>query len=323
MAIDKSKDIKVGGTLHSSITGNKIAHADEIYDDEYYGENRGEYQDVINKKSGQIAQEALDKVNQEIEDRKNADTQIWNQVNQNKADIKTETTNRINGDNTLTKNLNQEIQERQDADTEIAKIVYANHLTMGISVSPNIIERDVDRNVTVSWSTSMSGGPETFGFIDYTVTKDGNPFADSSTNTQKPMRSGSKADTVKVTTEYKIIGNFAYNIQKTATARVNAYYPRYIVVDTVENVDSAAILAGTKMPISSGSGGNWPLKSAKPKSRVFFCVPSGFSINKVTLSGFAFPISGPTTVVVNGKGNYNVYKSVNTVDAGSWTLVVS
>lgn len=44
MAIDKTKDIKVGGTLHSIATGNIIAHADEIMD-----ENLGKNQSAINQ----------------------------------------------------------------------------------------------------------------------------------------------------------------------------------------------------------------------------------------------------------------------------------
>lgn len=44
MAIDKTKDIKVGGTLHSIATGNIIAHADEIMD-----ENWGKNQSAINQ----------------------------------------------------------------------------------------------------------------------------------------------------------------------------------------------------------------------------------------------------------------------------------
>lgn len=44
MAVDKTKDIQVGGTLHSIATGNIIAHADEIMDEDY-----GKKQSVINQ----------------------------------------------------------------------------------------------------------------------------------------------------------------------------------------------------------------------------------------------------------------------------------
>ena len=44
MAVDKTKDIQVGGTLHSIATGNIIAHADEIMDEDY-----GKRQSVINQ----------------------------------------------------------------------------------------------------------------------------------------------------------------------------------------------------------------------------------------------------------------------------------
>lgn len=44
MAVDKTKDIQVGGTLHSIATGNVIAHADEVMDEDY-----GKKQSVINQ----------------------------------------------------------------------------------------------------------------------------------------------------------------------------------------------------------------------------------------------------------------------------------
>lgn len=44
MAVDKTKDIQVGGTLHSIATGNIIAHADEVMDEDY-----GKKQSVINQ----------------------------------------------------------------------------------------------------------------------------------------------------------------------------------------------------------------------------------------------------------------------------------
>ena len=44
MAVDKTKDIQVGGTLHSIATGNIIAHADEVMDEDY-----GKRQSVINQ----------------------------------------------------------------------------------------------------------------------------------------------------------------------------------------------------------------------------------------------------------------------------------
>lgn len=44
MAVDKTKDVQVGGTLHSIATGNIIAHADEVMDEDY-----GKKQSVINQ----------------------------------------------------------------------------------------------------------------------------------------------------------------------------------------------------------------------------------------------------------------------------------
>lgn len=54
MAVDKTKDIQVGGTLHSIATGNIIAHADEVMDEDY-----GKKQSVINQELGNRLTEEL------------------------------------------------------------------------------------------------------------------------------------------------------------------------------------------------------------------------------------------------------------------------
>lgn len=51
---NKSKDIPVGGTLHSIITGNIIVHADEVYDDDI-----GLKQSEINKNLSKITISAI------------------------------------------------------------------------------------------------------------------------------------------------------------------------------------------------------------------------------------------------------------------------
>lgn len=82
MAVDKTNDIKVGGTLHSIATGNIIAHADEIMD-ETWNDGAGEKQSVINqelkdKGSGLDTkiEEVIASIEQEAQDRESADTAL-------------------------------------------------------------------------------------------------------------------------------------------------------------------------------------------------------------------------------------------------------
>ena len=56
MAVDKTKDIQVGGTLHSIATGNIIAHADEVMDEDY------------GKKQSEINQELSSRLTEELKD---------------------------------------------------------------------------------------------------------------------------------------------------------------------------------------------------------------------------------------------------------------
>jgi len=55
---------------------------------------------------------------------------------------------------------------------------------------------------------------------------------------------------------------------------------------------------------------------------VFFNVPSSMNINKATVSGFDMPLNAPVNVTIDGQ-SYKSYKSVNTYDAGTLTVVLS
>lgn len=97
MAVDKSKDTKILNTLHSTISGtNKLAHADEIYDEEFVEGNYNQH-----------------KIN-EILYNKTAGTQT-----DLAAKIEAETNRAKAAESTLTNNLNAEINNRKAGDTAL------------------------------------------------------------------------------------------------------------------------------------------------------------------------------------------------------------
>jgi hypothetical protein len=55
---------------------------------------------------------------------------------------------------------------------------------------------------------------------------------------------------------------------------------------------------------------------------VFFVVPAGMTINRATMSGFDFPLEAPTDVTIDEVA-YKSYRSSNTYDAGTLTIVIS
>ena len=66
--------------------------------------------------------------------------------------------------------------------------------------------------------------------------------------------------------------------------------------------------------------GTYTVPVATGGSYVYFKIPNNMSINKATLSGFDFPLLPPDTTVMAG---YKVYRSQNTYDAGTLTIVIS
>lgn len=75
-----------------------------------------------------------------------------------------------------------------------------------------------------------------------------------------------------------------------------------------------------KQSARTSAGGTFNVTVASAGQYVFFVVPSSMTINKVTLSGFDFPLLAADTT---SKSGYKIYKSANTYKAGTLTLVVS
>ena len=55
---------------------------------------------------------------------------------------------------------------------------------------------------------------------------------------------------------------------------------------------------------------------------IWFAVPATMSISKATMSGLDFPLVSPTTITINNV-SYKLYRSANTYDAGTLTIVIS
>lgn len=109
----------------------------------------------------------------------------------------------------------------------------------------------------------------------------------------------------------------------------------YIKSSQVRAVDTLYVV----YPIYYGGGDVYTAATAKATPRrspagtysvnvpangkyVFFNVPSSMNINKATVSGFDMPLNAPVNVTIDGQ-RYKSYKSVNTYDAGTLTVVLS
>ena len=105
-------------------------------------------------------------------------------------------------------------------------------------------------------------------------------------------------------------------LQKTTTKNVVAVYP--IRIGT-----GAAYVEGTALTTPKTSpAGTYNVVVAANENYVYFNVPATMTIHGATMSGFDFPLEAAENVTINGV-SYKSYRSSNTYDAGTLTIVIS
>lgn len=107
------------------------------------------------------------------------------------------------------------------------------------------------------------------------------------------------------------------SVKKTASFSVGLVNPMYVGVGAVY---TDVVKDSCKQSARTSASGTYNVTVARDGQYVFFVVPSSMTINKVTLSGFDFPLNAADTT---SKSGYKIYKSSNTYKAGAISLVVS
>lgn len=124
------------------------------------------------------------------------------------------------------------------------------------------------------------------------------------------------ANTAPTTLTYSakaVIGD----VEKTASVSISVVNPMYVGAGAAY---ADVVVEGCKQSARTSASGTYNVTVASNGQYVFFVVPSSMTINKVTLSGFDFPLLAADTT---SKSGYKIYKSANTYKAGTLTLVVS
>lgn len=121
------------------------------------------------------------------------------------------------------------------------------------------------------------------------------------------------APTTLTYTAKAVIGD----VEKTASVSISVVNPMYVGVGAAY---ADVVVEGCKQSARTSASGTYNVTVASNGQYVFFVVPSSMTINKVTLSGFDFPLLAADTT---SKSGYKIYKSANTYKAGTLTLVVS
>lgn len=121
------------------------------------------------------------------------------------------------------------------------------------------------------------------------------------------------APTTLTYTAKAVIGD----VEKTASVSISVVNPMYVGAGAAY---ADVVVENCKQSPRTSAAGTYNVTVASAGQHVFFVVPSSMTINKVTLSGFDFPLLAADTT---SKSGYKIYKSANTYKAGTLTLVVS
>lgn len=105
-------------------------------------------------------------------------------------------------------------------------------------------------------------------------------------------------------------------LTKPATKNVAAVYPIRIGTGA-SYVDGTALTTPKTSP-----AGTYNITVGADGDYVYINVPATMTIHGATMGGFTFPLESPTNVTIDGVA-YKSYRSSNTYDAGSITIVIS
>lgn len=200
---------------------------------------------------------------------------------------------------------------------EVWEVLYTQFTQIsGFSVSPTIIEKGVDADITIRGNNLFNSKPlvpETLSVKRGTTVINSTPIA--SLNIKDTLNTEDDRTTYTLSITSK-------GVTKTATANVNAYYPMYFGHSAKAALTGKDVLGLTKQAIKSSPNGTYNMTGIAEGEYVWLCVPSNFSITKVTSSGFGVPMAAAVTVTVEGKGSYKCYRTEGALKAGNFNFVI-
>ena len=200
---------------------------------------------------------------------------------------------------------------------EVWEVLYTQFTQIsGFSVSPTIIEKGADADITIRGNNLFNSKPlvpETLSVKRGTTVINSTPIASLNIKDTLNTKDDRTTYTLSITSK---------GVTKTATANVNAYYPMYFGHSAKAALTGEDVLGLTKQAIKSSPNGTYNMTGIAEGEYVWLCVPSNFSITKVTSSGFGVPMAAAATVTVEGKGSYKCYRTEGALKAGNFNFVI-
>lgn len=188
---------------------------------------------------------------------------------------------------------------------EINNIVMADTIKPTFTASPTAVFVGVESGISLSASVNTNAS--------ITIKK--------SNDTLKTGTGTSLSYTDTITPD--AAGDIAYSgvfvvgaVTKTASKNVAAVYP-------IRIGSGASFVDGTPLNTPKTSpAGEYTVTVAANGSYVYFNVPATMTIHGASMGTLDFPLEEPTNVTIDGV-SYKSYRSSNTYDAGSMTILIS
>lgn len=185
-------------------------------------------------------------------------------------------------------------------------IINVGDMNISMSVSPSVIYKEVETTVTITAKLNGSVADE------LSISK-GSQLLVKETNVQEVSVQVEESDSATFSSLAML-----YGLQVKGSAQLRAAYPCYAGAGgTYADVAKEDYKLSPRVSMA----GTYTIDVPEEGDKVYFIVPQDIKINKVTLSGFDFPVSRTRQIV--GDLIYDVYTSDNTYQKGSLTLVVS
>ena len=187
---------------------------------------------------------------------------------------------------------------------DINAIVIGGSVSVSLSASPSPVFVGEQSEITLRATSSVGADIIIKEGGNVVATGEGTSLTGSSTITP------SIAGNTNYTAEFVVGG-----LTKTSSAVVTAVYPIWY------GSGNAWTSAQTKASPKTSPAGTYNVVVTTAASYVWFVVPASMSIDHATKSGFDFPLEAPQSVTKDGVA-YKAYRSSNTYDAGTETIIL-
>ena len=192
-------------------------------------------------------------------------------------------------------------------------VIFKQYLTVSLTSNISLFEANVSAQPNLTISVKFNGEE---------VTPTTLSLKKAGTEVLNTPESKSYSDTTGIltTTTYEVTISYQ-GVTKSASVTVRSYYAMYFGGNPNTTLTQEQVLALNKQAIKASAAGNYSIE-LNQADYGWYCVPTEFTINKMTSSGFDVPLEAPVTVAVNGH-DYKCYRTSQALAAGTMNVVIS